>query len=166
MLICVVTVSVCSAQTNRGTTNARVVHFPADRSLDKLTIHENAKRNIGRCFFVEPQPSWNMFGWPSTYIGPAVGDVNVPDGKMLRLDVWDAGPRAHLTGRWGRGRGGGYSCFESGQSVWVHFLAFLQEQPLFFLKAKQPIAMVASMTMNIAMNFSMFGLYVISVPTW
>ncbi len=60
----------------------------------------------------------------------------------------------------------GYSCFESGQSVWVHFSALLQEQPLFFLKAKQPVSMAASMTMNMAIAFSMFGLYVISVPTW
>ena len=96
MLICVITVPVCSAQTNRGTTKARVIHFPADRSLGKLAIHENARRNIGRYFLVEPQsqPLWNtVLVWPNTYIGPAVGDVNVPAGKILRLDVWDSGPR-------------------------------------------------------------------------
>ncbi len=96
MLICVVTVPVCSAQTKRGTTKARVVHFPADRSLGKLMIHENARRNIGRYFLVEPQsqPLWNtVLVWPNTYIGPAVGDVTVPAGKILRLDVWDSGPR-------------------------------------------------------------------------
>ncbi len=63
----------------------RVVHFPEDNS-------------IGRCFLVEPQsqPLWSkVLVWPKTHAGPAAGDVNVPAGKMLRLDVWDAGPRAH-----------------------------------------------------------------------
>ncbi|MBC8218503.1 MAG: hypothetical protein H8E73_08565, partial [Planctomycetes bacterium] len=65
----------------------RVVHFPKDKS-------------IGRCFLVEPQPEqeclWNrILVWPKTDVGHVRGDVNVPAGKMLRLDVWDAGPRAH-----------------------------------------------------------------------
>jgi len=64
---------------------ARIVHFPKDNS-------------IGRCFFVEPQPEqtclWHrVLVWPKTGVGHVRGDVNVPAGKMLRLDVWDSGPR-------------------------------------------------------------------------
>jgi Leucine-rich repeat (LRR) protein len=65
----------------------RIVHFPKDKS-------------IGRCFLVEPQPEqtclWHrVLVWPKTNVGHVRGDVTVPAGKILRLDVWDGGPRAH-----------------------------------------------------------------------
>ena len=79
----------------------RVVHFPPDRSLGNMMIQdENAKRKIGRCFLVEPKPEqtclWHrVLVWPKTDVGHVRGDVTVPAGKILRLDVWDSGPRAH-----------------------------------------------------------------------
>ncbi|MHC4889984.1 MAG: leucine-rich repeat domain-containing protein [Planctomycetota bacterium] len=65
----------------------RVVHFPEDKS-------------IGRCFLVEPQPEqtclWHrVLVWPKTDVGHIRGDVTVPTGRILRLDVWDSGPKAH-----------------------------------------------------------------------
>jgi len=77
----------------------RVVHFPPDRSLGNMMIQdENAKRKIGRCFLVEPKPEqtclWHrVLVWPKTDVGHVRGDVTVPAGKILRLDVWDSGPR-------------------------------------------------------------------------
>lgn len=65
----------------------RIVHFPDDGS-------------IGRAFIVEPQfeqkPLYHyVLGWPNQIIRQVRGDVNVPAGKILRLDVWDSGPKVH-----------------------------------------------------------------------
>ncbi|MHC4745023.1 MAG: hypothetical protein ACYS8Z_24160, partial [Planctomycetota bacterium] len=65
----------------------RVVRLPTDYS-------------IGRAFIVEPQydkrPSYHRgLVWPNRMIPEVRGDVNVPSGRIFRLDVWDGGPRAH-----------------------------------------------------------------------
>jgi len=75
------------AASTRAWAEARVVHLPADYS-------------IGRAYIVEPQfdkrPLYHYaLGWPNRMLAEARGDVNVPSGKILRLDVWDSGPRAH-----------------------------------------------------------------------
>jgi len=58
---------------------ARIVHLPQDRS-------------IGRAYIVEPQfakkPLYHyVLGWPNRMMPEARGDIEVPAGKILRLDI-------------------------------------------------------------------------------
>jgi len=57
----------------------RIVHLPQDRS-------------IGRAYIVEPQfdkkPLYHyVLGWPNRMIPEARGDIEVPAGRILRLDI-------------------------------------------------------------------------------
>jgi Leucine-rich repeat (LRR) protein len=64
----------------------RVVHFPADRSIGRLIA------------FKKPPPSdrfWHgSLGWGTKQLGEARGDVVVPAGTLLRLDVQGDARRA------------------------------------------------------------------------
>jgi len=121
MLICVVTVPVCSAVTATETakekrlsawellrkyaeqqakvtapqSEKRVVHFPPDRSLGRLMIQDaNADRRIEHFDYRPGGTEWE-------HLGEATGDVVVPAGKRLGLTVdsaaWkDLSPLANL----------------------------------------------------------------------
>jgi beta-lactamase regulating signal transducer with metallopeptidase domain len=65
-----------------GAASARIVHFPKDRSLGVLEIQDETEDQP--IFDFNPRTS----GWTS--LGPAMGDVEVPAGKRLRLIVWPA----------------------------------------------------------------------------
>jgi hypothetical protein len=78
MLICVVTVPVCSAQTNRGATKSRVIHFPKDRSLGILMIEDAEQMSTSPFGFALEGIKWERFG-------QAVGEVRVPHRKRLQL---------------------------------------------------------------------------------
>ncbi len=98
-------VSVClprAPAVERGTPQAfpgpRVLHFPAERSLGRLSVQDaNAVRRI------ESFHCW-IDGTEWEYLGPAKGDVVVPPGKRLMLSVdnaqaWrDLSPLAKLAG--------------------------------------------------------------------
>jgi len=86
ILIATVLAQICPAQTQSSEANtltheARVLHFPKDRSLGRLKIQDaDIKRRI------ETFHHWvNGAGWG--HFGEARGDVRVPAGKRIQLIV-------------------------------------------------------------------------------
>jgi len=77
MLICVVTVPVCSARSRQS--KVRVIHFPKDRSLGKLFISDEIAKWESRPF------AYWFEGTKWLSIGHAQGDVKIPPGKRLKL---------------------------------------------------------------------------------
>jgi len=67
------------------TGGVRIVHFPKDRSLGTLKLlDKNRKRQIATFFYWIDGHSW-WSDWE--YLGEAKGDVTVPAGKFLGLEI-------------------------------------------------------------------------------
>lgn len=70
---------VASAQNQPERSESRIVHFPADRSVGRLSMQDSSRvRRITHWFHWGDPAEWE-------YLGQAQGDVHVPAGKRLRL---------------------------------------------------------------------------------